>query len=58
MKHLRGHTKQYFSLAAIAMHSTLHKLSRLDTYYQFHKLAYSPLPRKTAPPVENLGSRE
>ena len=57
MKHLRGYTKQYFSLATIAMHSTLHKLCRLDTYYQYHKLAYSPLPRKTAPPVENVAGR-
>jgi hypothetical protein len=52
MKHLRGHTKRYFSLAVIAMYSTLHKLCRLDSNYQYHKLAYSPLPRKTAPPSE------
>jgi hypothetical protein len=50
MKHLRGYTKQYFSLAIIAMHSTLHKLCRLDISYQYHKLPFSPLPRKTAPP--------
>jgi len=50
MKHLRGYTKRYFSLAIIAMYSTLHKLCRLDDFYRYHKLAYSPLPHKTAPP--------
>ena len=49
-KYLRGHNKQYFSLAVIAMYSTLHKLIRLDSNYQYHKLAYSLLPQKTAPP--------
>ena len=57
MKHLRGYTKRYFSLAIIAMYSTLRKLCELDTYYQYHKLAYSPLPRKTAPPVERVAGR-
>jgi len=51
MKHLRGYTKRYFSLAIIAMYSTLHKLCRLDDFYRYHKLAYSPLPHKTAPPA-------
>jgi len=52
MKHLRGYTKRYFSLAVIAMYSTLHKLSRLDSNYQYFKLPFSPLPHKTAPPLE------
>ena len=53
MKHLRGYTRRYFSLAIIAMYSTLHKLYMLDSNYQYHKLAYSPLPHKTAPPAES-----
>jgi len=53
-KYLRGHQKQYFSLAVIAMYSTLHKLTRLDSNYQYHKIAFSPLPQKTAPPSKSL----
>ncbi len=53
-KYLRGHAKQYFSLAVIAMYSTLHKLCTLDSNYQYHKLAYSPLPQKTAPPSKTV----
>jgi len=49
-KYLRGHNKQYFSLAVIAMYSTLHKLSRLDSNFQYHKLAYKLQERKTSPP--------
>ena len=49
-KYLRGHNKNYFSLIVIAMYSTMHKLSTLDSNYQYHKLAYSLLPNKTAPP--------
>ncbi len=52
--YLRGHNKQYFSLAVIAMYSTLHKLSRLDNNYQYHKLAYSLSPQKTAPPSKTI----
>ncbi|MEA1954564.1 MAG: hypothetical protein U9O24_09255 [Campylobacterota bacterium] len=51
MKHLRGYTRRYFSLAIIAMYSTLHKLSRVDSNYQYLKFAYSLLPQKTAPPA-------
>ncbi|NKQ41319.1 MAG: hypothetical protein HF962_07090 [Sulfurovum sp.] len=51
MKHLKGNKKRYFSLAIIAMYSTLHKLCRLDSSYKYHKIAFSPLPRKTAPPA-------
>jgi len=50
-KYLRGHNRQYFKLIVIAMYSTMHKLSTLDSSFQYHKLAYSPLPQKTAPPA-------
>ena len=55
-RYLRGHTKQYFSLAVIAMYSTLHKLCTLDSNYQYHKLAYDLLPHKTAPPLQTQNS--
>jgi len=54
MKHLRGYTRSYFSLSMIAMYSTLHKLCRLDSNYKYHKLPYSPLPQKTAPPANKF----
>lgn len=50
MKHLRGYTKGYFSLAIIAMYSTLHKLSQCDSNYKYHKDAFETLERKTSPP--------
>ena len=50
-KYLRGHNRQYFSLAVIAMYATLHKLCTLDSNYQYHKLAYALTPPKTAPPA-------
>ena len=34
-KYLRGHNKNYFSLIVIAMYSTMHKLSTLDSNYQY-----------------------
>jgi len=49
-KYLRGHTKQYFSLAVIAMYSTLHKLSRCDSNYQYLKFAFKIEEYKTSPP--------
>jgi len=51
MKHLRGHTKRYFSLAVIAMYSTLHKLSRRDSNFQYHKYAFKIEEYKTSPPT-------
>jgi len=51
MKHLRGYTKRYFSLAVIAMYSTLHKLSRLDSNYQYLKFAFKVQEYKTSPPA-------
>lgn len=50
MNYLRGYTKQYFSLATIAMYSTLHKLAQRDSNYQYHKDAFEALERKTSPP--------
>ncbi len=51
MKYLRGNRKRYFSLAIIAMYSTWHKLARLDSNYQYHKLAYDLPHHKTSPPA-------
>lgn len=51
-KYLRGHNKQYFSLAVIALYSTLHKLTRLDSNFEYFKLAFSLTPYKTAPPTQ------
>jgi len=51
MKHLRGFMKRYFSLAIIAMYSTLHKLSRCDSNYKYHEKAFEYAPLKQAPPV-------
>lgn len=50
-KYLRGHTRQYFSLAVIAMYSTLHKLSRCDSNYQYHDHAFKIQEYKTSPPA-------
>ena len=54
MKHLRGYTRRYFSLAIIAMYATLHKLCRLDSAYRYRKLAYTLMPHRTAPPIPSL----
>jgi hypothetical protein len=51
MKHLRGHTRRYFSLAVIAIYSTLYKLSRMDTNRRYHKLAWKFSQYKTSPPL-------
>jgi len=52
MKHLRGHSKRYFSLAAIAMHSTLHRLCSLDVRYRHRDLPHLYHEYKTSPPYE------
>jgi len=54
MKYLRGYTKRYFSLAIIAMYSTLHKLSQCDSNAKYHRDAYEALERKTSPPCPHL----
>jgi hypothetical protein len=51
MKYLRGLTRRYFSLAVIAMYSTLHKLSRCDSNYQYHCYAFKIEEYKTSPPA-------
>jgi len=50
MKHLKGYTKRYFSLAIIAMYSTLYKLSRCDSNFQYHTKAFEYQEYKTSPP--------
>lgn len=50
MKHLKGYGKQYFSLAIIAMYSTLNKLSKNDNNFQYHKKAFEFIQPSTAPP--------
>jgi len=53
MKYLNGFGKRYFSLAIIAMYSTLYKLCAVDNNFQYHLKAFEFLPLKKAPP-ENL----
>ena len=50
MKDLRGYTRRYFSLAIIAMFSTLHKLSRIRSSLQYHTIAFVYHEYKTSPP--------
>lgn len=50
MKHLNGYRRRYFSLAIIAMYSTLFKLSTIDTNYQYHKHTFEYQEYKTSPP--------
>jgi len=51
MKHLRGYTRRYFSLAIIAMYSTLNKLCTIDSNFQYHKYAFKVQEYKTSPPT-------
>jgi len=50
MKYLKGYSRRYFSLATIAMYSTLHKLCWIDSNHQYHKLAFEYQEYKTSPP--------
>jgi len=50
MKHLRDYTRRYFSLAIIAMYSTLNKLCTTDSNFQYHKYAFKIEEYKTSPP--------
>jgi hypothetical protein len=52
MKHIRGHSKRYFSLAAIAMHSTMHRLCSLDERYRHQDRPHLYHEYKTSPPNE------
>ena len=54
MKHLKGYGKRYFSLAIIAMYSTLNKLSTVDSNFQYHLKAFSYQEYKTSPPYSNF----
>jgi len=50
MKHLRGYKKRYFSLAIIAMYSTLFKLCREESNHQYHLHSFEYQEYKTSPP--------
>jgi len=50
MRHLKGYNKRYFSLAIIAMYSTLFKLCAVDANYQYHLKAFAYQEYKTSPP--------
>jgi len=54
MKHLRGYGKRYFSLAIIAMYSTIDKLSTVDSNFQYHIKAFEYTQPKTGPPLFNF----
>ena len=51
MKHLKGYGKRYFSLSIIAMYSSLYKLCKADSNFQYHIKAFEYLPQKQAPPI-------
>ncbi|WP_456433367.1 hypothetical protein [Nitratifractor sp.] len=53
MKHLRGHSKRYFSLATIAMYSTLHRLCGIDARYRHSEGPLLYHEYKTSPPSEH-----
>ncbi len=53
MKHLRGYTKRYYSLAIIAMYSTLNKLCTVDSNVQYHNHAFKIEEYKTSPPLHS-----
>jgi len=36
MKHLNGYKKRYFSLAVIAMYSTIDKLMKIENALEYH----------------------
>jgi len=50
MKHLNGYKRRYYSLAVIAMYSTLFKLCAMDSNFVYHKYAYKVQEYKTSPP--------
>ncbi len=50
MNYLKGYSKLYFKLSTIAMYSTLHKLSWIDSNYKNHKKAFEYQEYKTSPP--------
>ena len=54
MKHLKGYGRRYFSLAIIAMYSTLYRLTRIDNNFQYHIKAFEYSPLSQAPPYPNF----
>jgi hypothetical protein len=50
MKHLKGYGKRYFSLAIIAMYSTIDKLTKAENCYQYHIKPYEFIQPSNAPP--------
>ncbi len=56
MKHLRGHNKRYFTLAAIAMYSTLQGLSAIESNHLYHSYAFDIEKHKTSPPAALINS--
>ena len=51
MKHLKGYGKRYFSLAIIAMYSSLFKLSKNDSNFKYHKKSFEFTQQSQAPPA-------
>ena len=54
MKHLKGYGKRYFSLAIIAMYSTLYKLSTVDSNFKYHIKSFAYQEYKTSPPYSKF----
>lgn len=52
MKHLRGFGNRYFSLAVIAMYSTLFKLCKSDSNRVYHLKSHIIKIPKTSPPYQ------
>ncbi|WP_457606122.1 hypothetical protein [Nitratifractor sp.] len=52
MKYLKGHGHRYFSMATIAMYSTLHRLAWIDSNHQRHRSPHLYHEYKTSPPLE------
>ncbi|MDF1875316.1 hypothetical protein JHD48_06185 [Sulfurimonas sp. SAG-AH-194-I05] len=50
MKHLKGYKKRYFSLAIIAMYSSVHKLLHVESIQMYHTRALKHQEHKTSPP--------
>jgi len=52
MKFLKGYTKRYFSLAIITIYSTIDKLSKKSSNFQYHKKAFEFIQPSQAPPYK------
>ncbi|OPX26221.1 MAG: hypothetical protein B1H07_04910 [Campylobacteraceae bacterium 4484_166] len=51
MKNLKGYKKRYFKMAVIAMYSTINKLIKTTTNFQYHKKSYIIIKPSQAPPT-------